>query len=63
MRIVPFVLVLLLTGCGGFHSAPGAGEQSATLPPAMGNDALRDGFYDGGIYDPDQSPRAMRLPE
>jgi hypothetical protein len=64
MRAMPLVMLLLplLAGCAGYHSSPGAGEQSAAYP-APGTDASRDGFYDGGIYDPDQFPRAMRLPE
>lgn len=64
MRTIALVLVsLMLTGCGGYHTAPDAGEQAATLPPAIGNDAVRDGFYDGGVYDPDLSQRDMRLPQ
>ncbi|MCR6630592.1 MAG: hypothetical protein NVV74_11380 [Magnetospirillum sp.] len=64
MRLLALVLLLLLPACGGYRSAPVTGsEQSAVLPPGTGNDATRDGFYDGGIYDPDLTRRVLRLPE
>lgn len=62
MRFLPMILAVLLSACGGYHSSPSAGEQNAGLPP-QGNDATRDGFYDGGIFDPDLTPRGMSLPE
>lgn len=60
MRITLMLLVLTLSACNGYHSSPSAGEQSSYAP--VGG-YLRDGFYDGGIYDPDLTSRAMRLPE
>lgn len=63
MRMLPFVLVLLgLSACVDAYWSPGVSEQSAQMP-AMGNDAQRDGFYDGGIYDPDLTRRNLPLPE
>ncbi|MBC7907649.1 MAG: hypothetical protein H7Y60_13025 [Rhodospirillaceae bacterium] len=63
MRIVCMLLVLTLSACGGYHSSPSAGEQTSSAPTASGGSYMRDGFYDGGISDPDVGPRGMRLPE
>lgn len=60
--IVPMALVVMLSACGGYHSTPSAGEQNAGLP-AQGNDATRDGFYDGGVFDPDLTRPGVRLAE
>lgn len=63
MRIAAIMLVLVLSACGGYHSAPGAGEQNAYVPSASGGSYSRDGFYDGGVNDPDLTSRAIPLPE
>lgn len=64
MRAAAVLLVLLLSACAGYHSAPSSGELSALPPPtASGGDYMRDGFYDGGVNDPDLNARAMWLPE
>jgi len=66
MRLGCVLLVLVLSACGGYHSNPGAGEQmssSSIGPTASGGSYARDGHYDGGIMDPDLTPRALGLPE
>lgn len=63
MRIACMLFVLMLSACGGYHSAPSTGEQTSSAPTASGGGYMRDGFYDGGVNDPDQSARALRLPE
>jgi hypothetical protein len=66
MRLGCVLLVLVLSACGGYRSNPGAGEQmsySNPAPTASGGSYMRDGHYDGGIMDPDLTPRAMGLPE
>ena len=66
MRFGMVLLLLSLSACGGYHTNPGAGEQMSysSLPPtASGGSYARDGAYDGGVFDPDMTPRAMELPE
>jgi hypothetical protein len=63
MRITCMLLVLMLSACGGYKSSPSAGEQYSYVPTASGGGYMRDGFYDGGVNDPDQSARALSLPE
>ncbi|MGE5476272.1 MAG: hypothetical protein ACM3Q1_06430 [Bacteroidales bacterium] len=62
MRIMSVVIVLSLSACGGTYSSGWIGDQSAAAP-AMGNDARRDGFYDGGVFDPDLTRRDLPVPE
>lgn len=63
MRLIaPMVVVLALSACAASYSSMDPGEQSAARP-ALGNDAARDGFYDGGIFDPDWTRRNLALPE
>lgn len=63
MRLASLAVLLLLAACAGTYSSAGIGDQNAQVPPSMGNDAQRDGFYDGGIYDPDLTRRNLPLPE
>lgn len=63
MRLMPvMIMVLLVSACVDASWSPGVTEQNAQLP-AMGNDAQRDGFYDGGVFDPDLTRRTLPLPE
>ncbi|HLO76033.1 MAG TPA: hypothetical protein VK196_06210 [Magnetospirillum sp.] len=56
--------LLLLTACAPSRGLPDPAETARLPPPtASGGNYMRDGFYDGGIDDPDQTPRAMALPE
>ena len=56
MRVLAcLILAALLSACAGYHTTPDVGEQAAELP-SQGNDARRDGFYDGGVFDPDARP-------
>lgn len=59
MRITCLLMVVMLSACGGYKSAPGAGEQASYAPGSYG----QDGFYDGGINDPDMTAPVLRLPE
>lgn len=66
MRSLPMVLIVswLLAGCAGYHSRPDdPGLAYEAPPPGSATQTVPDGFYDGGIDDPDLSPRAMALPE
>lgn len=63
MRLASLVVLLLLSACAGTYSSMDVGDQNAQAMPSMGNDAQRDGFYDGGIYDPDLTRRNLPLPE
>lgn len=63
MRCASLVVLLLLSACSGTYSSmssPGVSQQTAESP-ASGSDARRDGFYDGGIYDPDLTRRNLPL--
>lgn len=65
MRAASLVLLLLLSACAGTYaslSSSGVNEQTAGMP-STGSDAQRDGFYDGGIYDPDLTRRNLPLSE
>lgn len=62
MRLASLVLLLLLSACHGTYSSGGMGPQAADLP-VSGNDATRDGFYDGGVFDPDLTRRDIQVPE
>lgn len=59
MRQVSLVLMLLLSACAG---SADMGSQTARVE-VPGNDAQRDGFYDGGIFDPDLTRGKLPLPE
>lgn len=64
MRLASLVMLMLLSGCVGSYSSmssSGVAQQSAGIP--MGNQAQRDGFYDGGIYSPDLTRRTLPLSE
>lgn len=62
MRLASLIMLLLLSACGGVHSSAGSGPQNAELP-AVGTDASRDGFYDGGVFDPDLTRRNLPVDE
>lgn len=63
MRYLPLVVVLLLCGCASAESGTATWPEMSEARPAMGNDATRDGFYDGGVFDPDLTRRDLPVAE
>lgn len=63
MRLASFVVLMLLSACGGTVSPSGMAGQTAAVPDSSGGDTRRDGFYDGGVFDPDLTRRNLPVPE
>lgn len=66
MRFLSLVVPLVLAACAGTYSSvssPGVDAQQTAETPSTGSDARRDGFYDGGVYDPDLTRGNLPLSE
>lgn len=63
MRLLTIGLMLVLTACAAHVSASSGGSApELSEKPLPGNDARRDGFYDGGTFDPDLRQRDLQVP-
>ncbi len=56
------VATLVLASCDGHYGTMTERREQAGLPD-QGNDAQRDGYYDGGVFDPDLTRRNLPLSE
>ena len=54
--------MLVLASCSGHYGTMTERREQAGLPD-QGNDAQRDGYYDGGVFDPDLTRRNLPLSE
>jgi len=55
-------MAVVMASCSGQYGTMTGMQEESALPP-QGNDAQRDGFYDGGVFDPDLSRPKLPLAE